>query len=70
MIDSLAGYQSPSMISDTETRDSLKAFITEVLQGVSNLARMSPSILPTRTSRLSAPVWTNTSWDLRPCRKA
>jgi hypothetical protein len=35
MIDSLAGYQSPSMISDTETRDSLNAFITEVLQGVS-----------------------------------
>lgn len=35
MIDSLAGYQSPSMISDTETRDSLNAFITEVLQGFS-----------------------------------
>lgn len=35
MIDSLAGYQSPSMISDTETRESLNAFITKVLQGFS-----------------------------------
>lgn len=35
MIDSLVGYQSPSMISDTATRESLNAFITKVLQGFS-----------------------------------
>ncbi|MGA3800783.1 hypothetical protein ACPCYX_23905 [Pseudomonas fluorescens] len=38
MIDSLAGYQSPSMISDTATRESLNAFITKVLQGFSTPA--------------------------------
>lgn len=35
MIDRLAGYQSPSMITDTATRESLNAFITKVLQGFS-----------------------------------
>ncbi|MGF6513053.1 hypothetical protein ABH912_000519 [Pseudomonas sp. BT76 TE3572] len=35
MIDSLAEYQSPSMIIDTATWESLNAFITKVLQGFS-----------------------------------
>jgi ketosteroid isomerase-like protein len=35
MIDSLTGYQSPSMISDAATRESLNAFIAKVLQGFS-----------------------------------
>lgn len=35
MIDSLAGYQSPSLITDAATRESLNAFIAKVLEGLS-----------------------------------
>ncbi|MGE7990014.1 nuclear transport factor 2 family protein [Pseudomonas sp. NPDC089554] len=35
MIDSLAGYQSPSMIADPATRESLNTFIADALQALS-----------------------------------
>lgn len=70
MIDSLAGYQSPSLITDAATRESLNAFIAKVLEGLSTLAQMSPSTSPTPTSRSPALAWTSTSWGPRPFKMA
>ncbi|MER7805453.1 nuclear transport factor 2 family protein [Streptomyces parvulus] len=43
MIDSLAGYRSPSMISDTELGESLNTFIAQTLNALSTPGSNAPA---------------------------